>query len=374
MSEEKTDSKSPPEAASDDVTKAVAERLKFFFSDANVRADAFLRKELLHGSNPGHVDIETLLKFNSIKQHTTDPAVVAAAAKTLSDQLVLAEDAKSIARVTPFTMKMMDDNIPLSLYVTNVATTDDEKYAPTTMKEVRALFEPYGEVTLVKLRFKRNGEGKSVAAGGAFVEFATKEELAKAAEETLTKKDGEVVEAKKKLTVGDNTVEVMTLKDWLDAKRNKRKSDDGENKKRDREEKESKEKAVEEFKIDWKPGCVIRIKGLAENCDREAILGAVMKGLGISEKELKDTGIYADFSRGQTEGAIRFNEPADSIATLATKLASGEVQVADAKVESAEIIEGDEETKYWADFIEFKNKQIKHRAEERVSRKRSRRH
>jgi len=369
--------------ASDEVVKAVAERLQFFFSDANVRADTFLRKEILKGAGkPGHVPIETLLKFNSIKQHTADAAVVVAAAKTLSDTLVVSDDEKSIARVKPFTMKMMNDNIPLSLYVSNIPTTEDSKYAPDTMKNVRTLFEPFGNVTLVKLRFKRSeadgdaaGGKTHVAAGGAFVEFATEEDLAKAAEELLTKKGGEVVEAKKKLTIGDNTVEVVTMKEWIDEKKKKYQKPEKETpKKRDRDEKkEPKEVVFEEFKIDWKPGCVIRIKGLAENCDREAIRDAVMKGLGVTEKELKDMGIYADFSRGQTDGAIRFNEPNEKIGELVVKLSNGDVQIADAKVESAGILEGEEETKYWADFIEFKNKQLKHRAEERASRKRTRR-
>lgn len=367
-------------SSDDDVIQAVAERLQFFFSDANVRADTFLRRELLRGAVP----IETLLKFNSIKQHTTDAAIVAAAAKTLGETLVLSEDEKTIARVKPFTMKMMDDNIPLSLYVSNIPTTDDHKYAPDTMKTVRAHFEPYGKVTLVKLRFKRAeaeegdaaGGKKHVAAGGAFVEFSTKEELEKAAEEVLTTKDGQVVEAKKTLTVGDNTVEVVTMKEWIDEKKKGKQGADKQEtpKKRNREEKEEpKEVVFEEFKIDWKPGCVIRIKGLAETCDREAIRDAVAKALGKTEKEVKDIGMYIDFSRGQTEGAIRFNEPHDSTGDIVAKLTSGDIEIAGAKVESASILEGDEETKYWTEFIEFKNKQIKHRAEEKASKKRTRR-
>lgn len=359
--------------ASDETIKAVAERLRFFFSDANVRADTFLRKEILKAEEgKGHVAIETLLRFNSIKQHTSDPAVVVAAAQTLPDNLVVGDDEKSIARVTPFTLKMMDDNIPLSLYITNLPITEDNKYPPDTMKKVRTLFEPYGEVALVKLRFKRaEGGGKgSVAIGGAFVEFSSKDGLEKAAEEVLTTKDGETVEPKKKLTVGDNTLEVVTMKEWLESKKKKKNDTPDSSKKRDRDE----PVAFEELKIDWKPGCVVRLKGLnTEACDREAIRDAVCKAMGITEQGSKDLGIYADYSRGQTEGAIRFNEPGESIAELTAKLSSGDVEIAGAKVESASILEGDEESKYWADFIAFKNKQLKHRAEEKASKKRSRR-
>ena len=363
---------------SDNVIKAVAERLQFFFSDANVRADSFMRLKLLK-SEGGYVPIDVLLKFNSIKQHTTDPSVVVTAAKTIGT-LVLAEDEKSIARKTPFTMSMMNDNIALSLYVSNVPITEAEDDKPAQyavkMEDVRALFEPYGDVTLVKLRFKRaDGDNKkrNVPVGAAFVEFSTEEQLSKAAEEVLTKKGGEIVEAKKTLILGGNTLEVVTMKEWLDEKKKKEPDGNKESpKKRDRDEKPA-EVEVEEFNIDWKKGCVIKVKGLAADCDREAIRAAVAKGMGKTEKELKELGVYADFSRGQTEGAIRFNEPDASIGELARKLANGEVEIAGAKVDAASILEGDDETKYWADFIEFKNKQLKHRAEERVSRKKSRR-
>ena len=39
---------------------------------------------------------------------------------------------------------------------------------------------------------------------------------------------------------------------------------------------------------------------------------------------------------------------------------SGEVKINDEKVGDAKILDGEEESKYWADFIEFKNKQVAH--------------
>jgi hypothetical protein len=93
----------------------------------------------------------------------------------------------------------------------------------------------------------------------------------------------------------------------------------------------------------------------------------------MTEEETVEKGIYADYSRGQTDGAIRFKEPSDSISALVTKLASGHVEIAGIKVESASILDGEEEQKYWANFIEFKNKQARHKAEEKASKKKSRR-
>jgi hypothetical protein len=129
-----------------------------------------------------------------------------------------------------------------------------------------------------------------------------------------------------------------------------------------------------EFKLDWKPGSVIQLTGLSESCDREAILAAVADGLGITVEAVKDQNIYADFSRGQTNGAIRFNTPSEATSELASKLAKGEVKIAGGAVESAKIIEGEEEIKYWNEFVKFKNKQLKHRAEERAMKKKRHHH
>ena len=367
-------------AVDEEVIKAVAERLRFFFSNANVRSDGFMRQRLVEDDKK--VPIEDLLRFNSIKKHTTDPAVVVQAAKTLSDVLVLDEEEKAIARVTPFTEDMMDDNIPLSLVVSNLPVTEPKdgksvgKYA-VTMQEVRALFEPYGNVVLCKLRYKPRDPNedpkkkrRSEPLGAAFVEYETEEQQQKAAEELCTTKDGKKVEPKTKLTLGGKDLEVTTLRGWIDEEKKRKLSEEGDenaeqDKKRGREEEEETETTLEfeKFAIDWKPGCVIQIKGLAEKCDREAIRAAVAQCMGVTEKEILEKGIYADYSRGQPAGAIRFNEPSDAIGEIAVKLRDGDVQIAGAKVESATILEGDEETKYWKDFIEFKNKQIRHRAE-----------
>jgi hypothetical protein len=287
-------------------------------------------------------------------------------------------------------MSMMDDNIPLSLYVGNLPIAEPEEGKNTqyavSMDEVRALFEPYGDVTLVKLQFQKVGGDNDASpakkkfdpTGGAFVEFETAEQQQKALEDLCAKKDGEAVEPKTKLTLGGNTLDVITLREWIDSKKkiNKQSNDAGAKpgpKKREREEVPEPEIVVKEFTVDWKPGCVIQVKGLGESCDREAIRAAVAKGLEMTEEETVEKGIYADYSRGQTGGAIRFNEPSDSISALVTKLASGDVEIAGAKVESASILEGEEEQKYWANFIEFKNKQARHKAEEKASKKKTRR-
>lgn len=393
---ETKDEQKNDESFSEDDLKAIGEvkdRLKFFFSDANVRQDLFIRKLLM--KDPNMVSVETLLKFNTIKNHTTKPAVVIKAAKELSDLLTINEKEVTIGRVIPFTEDMMNDNVPKSVYVKNLplkeAEGDGPKQYDVTMDQVRKLFEKYGEIALIKLKWssspngkgdddlvgKKNRQKKKFPVGAALIEFLKKEDLEKASEATLTFKNGEKVEPKEKVFIGEGPteLEVMLLAEYIATRKAENAADRKENSGTKREHEDAEEEDAENptFTIDWKPNCVIRMEGLPESCDREAILDTIAAGLEISVNEVMTRKIYADYSRGQPAGAIRFPEFGPFIAKIAASLKSGDLKIKDTKVEDARVLEGDEEKKYWDDFIAFKNKQIAHREEEKRARKKQKR-
>jgi hypothetical protein len=371
----KDDTKDTTEAVAD-----VANRLKFFFGDANVRQDFFIRKLLMKndGEYPHQVNVAALLRFNTIKQYTTDPAVVVQAAKTLGDVLTVSTDEQAIGRVNVFTKDNMSDNLSLTLHISNLAVEEEkegeeQKYAVTT-DQIRELFTQYGALALVKFRFRRDNDStnkKRHPLGSAFVEFKTVADCEKAMAETLTLKGTEKVEPTRKLTLAGKDLEVVLLKDKLEHK-NKDKDNDkrGDNKKRDRDDDDE---PANTFTLEWTPGLVIQLKGLSTDCDREAILDAVAKGLDITADQAKEKKIWVDFSRGQVDGAIRFKEAKDA-SEVCKKIASGELEVAAKKVEAATVLEGEEETNYWKEFIAFKNKQMQHRNDERKSKKGKRHH
>ncbi len=359
--------------------EGIKERLEFFFSDANVRQDAFIRK-LLMDSDEKSVGVDALLKFNTIKKYSEKSSVLIQAAKELKDLLVVDEEKMTITRVSPFTKDMMDDNIPKSLHVKNLPLNEKKQY-DVKVEELRDLFSKYGKVALVKFKFSvQHASGKDdyygptkkkrkFAIGSAMIEFHTKEDLEKAAEATLTTKGGEKVEPKEKVELcvtetrkSATELSVMLLSEHI-ASCKEKKEKRGDKKRSEPEPEEDKE--IPKFTFDWKPKCVIKIKGLPEGCDREAMISAIGKGLDVSPEDVKDRKIYVDYSRGQKDGAIRFPEPSDSVEDLAKKLKAGELKILDANVEDAAILEGDEEKKYWEDFIEFKNKQKIQRAEEK---------
>lgn len=372
----------------------VKDRLKFFFSDANVRQDFFIRKLLMgtEGETPGKVPIECLLRFNTIKQHTTEPSVVVAAAKALSDKLVLDDKETAIGRVTVFTNDLMDGNIHTSLYVRNLPVKDADSDSPMydcKVDDIRKLFEAYGDVAIVKLKFtkhksdqgdddlgldaegKKHHKKKKFPIGHAMVEFHTKECLNKAADAVLAMKGGEKQDPKDKISLGENTLDIMLLDEYIAMRKVEKATEDEANKSKKRGRDDDAEEAGEDagegrtFTFDWKPGCVIKMKGLSDTCDREAILAMLAIGMDIPVAEVMNKKVYADYSRGQPDGAIRFPDFDDSIAKLADRLKAGELEVGGAKVEDAKVLEGDDEKEYWTNFIEFKNRQIRHKEEEK---------
>eukprot|EP00535_Pseudo-nitzschia_heimii_P000852 CAMPEP_0197184028 /NCGR_PEP_ID=MMETSP1423-20130617/9055_1 /TAXON_ID=476441 /ORGANISM="Pseudo-nitzschia heimii, Strain UNC1101" /LENGTH=424 /DNA_ID=CAMNT_0042634745 /DNA_START=126 /DNA_END=1400 /DNA_ORIENTATION=+ len=369
--------------------EGIKERLKFFFSDANIRQDVFMRK-LLMNTDEKSVAVDILLRFNTIKKYTEKASTIISAAKELTDTLVVDEEKMTIGRYSPFTKDMMDQNIPKSIYVKNLPVHESKRY-DVTVEALRALFEQHGEIALVKLNFSSNPDNgdykhygpsdrqkrRKFPIGTAMIEFQTQEDLEKAAALTLTTKGGEKVKPKDEIILPisetrDSTIqlEVLLLSEHIAMRKEKKKK--GEVKKR-REREPDEEIEISKFTLDWKPKCVIKLHGLPEGCDREAMLYAIAKGLDISLEEVKTRKIYVDYSRGQKDGAIRFPDQSDDIVKISKKLKNGELMVMDAKVEEAIVLEGEEEKKYWNEFIAFKNKQMIQRAEEKKNNRNNKR-
>lgn len=373
--ESKAQEEEKEEKPTEEALKAVTERIKFFFSNANLRGDKFMQKLMLDDEEIGFskpLKADTLLKFNSVKQHTESVDVLLEAAQSLgADFLTVDMAEKTLKRTTPMLKSQMDDNIPLSVMVENLKVENDRFV--NSIKEVEQLFEPFGKIAMVRFRWGKNRHTKkSFARGNCMVEWEEKESQEKAMAKIGTVDDKEPSES---LELAGNKLKVIPLRSWIDtmkAEKEKRNAENGDNpSKRKREDADAEEEEEEakiefkEFTLDWKKGCVVQLKGLGDNCDREAILDAV--------KTVKEdiTGVFADFSRGQTDGAVRFPAPCDEIATLVTKLNAGELEIASEKLTgNAAILDGEEEEEYWKKFIEFKNKQARTKAEEKASRKR----
>jgi len=347
----------------------IVERLEFFFSYANFRMDRFLRRLVMDTYTGGFVEIETLLKFNTIKKLSTDPAFIAAAAEKV-EELKLNESKTAIARVAPFTEDMLKDNVKVSLRIGDLPIKD-EHYVHTR-EEVQELFSEFGKVALVRLLTNYDKrEGKRSAVGKGFIEFANVEGFDKAVAELCVSSDDAHAKPKKVLKFGDNQIKVKSMQQWLDKKTTEKESKKEvkavEKRSRDEEVAKTNEEIDSiEFTLDWKKGCVIALEGLPDGCDREMLLGAVKKYVG------EDVEARADYSRGDKDGKIRFNEPND-IAEFVLKLSDGSATLGDFKVEKASVMEGEDEEKYFKNYIEFRTKQMKEKAHEKINRSKRKR-
>jgi hypothetical protein len=382
------------EATSNDAAKitALSERLSFFFSNANLRQDKWMRTEL---EKSGCLTLDNLLKFQTIKNISEDKELLKRAAngedpdhgERIKKLIVLNEERGEIRRVETFDWKTMGDGSALSLYVKNIPLTDDEgkgqRYA-VTRDEIKALFEPYGRVAIVNLRFgRKEGEKRATALGKAIVEFEDSEGIAKAIEDLVPPvnengggDDGANAEPKTVLDLNDSK---LTIERMLPLKMFQGK--DGKNKRSREEDNEVQDKDGPEVEIkvefepvtlEWEKGCVISLTGLNnEKCDRESIREAVSDILKVS-KDVKTSGLYVDYTRGQTDAKLRLNDAGkgDLMKELVDKLSDGSVLIAGEKVASAKILEGDEETEYWNEFIKYLNDKKRQREEEKASKKR----
>jgi len=362
--------------ATEDITSLLAERLSFFFSNANLRIDKFLRRLVLDSYTGGYVEIDTLLKFNTIKKISTDPAIIVEAVASVP-ALKLNDAKTAIARVEAFTEDMMNDNIKVTIRVGGIPTVekDDGSHYVNTRDEIGALFEEFGKVVLVRLltSYDRREE-KKIAVGKCFVEFASADSMEKAVSELCASGDDK---PKKVMKIGESELTVKTMQQWLDKRAAQRAAApaSGERKpdKRNRDNSESKgnikieETTADdvEFKLDWKKGCVIVVKGMPEGCDREKILEAV-------KSIIDDVQARADYSRGDKDGKIRFNEPNEKIAELSSKLNDGSITIGGAKVESATILDGEDEEAYYKDYIAFRTEQMRQKAKEKNDRNKRR--
>jgi RNA recognition motif-containing protein len=358
------------------IVSKVAERLSFFFSNANLRMDKFLRREVLDPSKNGFVTIDVLLRFNTIKSVTEDPKLIAQAVKEVKKpELKLNDDESAIARVEPFSEDMMEDNVKVTLRVSNIPTKETEKGDDydVSRDEITALFQEYGDVAMVRLlRSKLRGNDNKVAVGRGFVEFHSVEDMEKAVAELCVENiEDESLKPKKVISVKGTDLKVKTMQQWLDKKQAQRgdrgapKPNKGGKRKAEQEAAKAEIEAIE-FKLEWKPACVISLKGLPDNCDREAIITAVKGFMG------DDITVRADYSRGMKDGAVRFDFPDEKINALANEMKEGKITISGEKVESATVLEGDAEKKYYDDYIAFRTKQMRANAEEKQNRKKRR--
>ncbi|XP_060004597.1 la-related protein 7 isoform X1 [Lagenorhynchus albirostris] len=171
----------------------IAKQVDFWFGDANLHKDRFLREQI-EKSRDGYVDISLLVSFNKMKKLTTDGKLIARALKnsavvevrivttyyvtlycisvlTLFTVLKLDLEGTRIRRKKPLGERPKDED-ERTVYVELLPKNVNHSW-------IERVFGKCGNVVYISIpHYKSTGDPK----GFAFVEFETKEQAAKAIE------------------------------------------------------------------------------------------------------------------------------------------------------------------------------------------------
>lgn len=173
MEEESTEKKKEVEKKKRSRVKQVladiAKQVDFWFGDANLHKDRFLREQI-EKSRDGYVDISLLVSFNKMKKLTTDGKLIARALKS-SAVVELDLEGTRIRRRKPLGERPQDED-ERTVYVELLPKNVNHSW-------IERVFGKCGNVVYVSIpHYKSTGDPK----GFAFVEFETKEQAAKAIE------------------------------------------------------------------------------------------------------------------------------------------------------------------------------------------------
>jgi len=369
---------------SKEIVQKVAERLRFFFSDVNLRSDRFM--DLTMQRNHNMIPMETMGRFKTIQQYSSDPLVIEEAVKVHCADFLLVNE-HGIGRKEPYDFKKGRGlDVPLSLFVDNLPVSNSGMFYDCTVPEVIDAFREYGKVALVRLRYMKDYKRREQknACGNALIEFANQDDF-KVAKEALV--DGNP--PNRTIVLKGKDLKALTMEDWLKngrkcVDRSKVEINNTEEKDAAKDDEESEDEELVDKENDvtsFEKGGVISLQGIAKGCSREDILSAIQDYSDIwkvsdanveeitkqkSLLPLASRNVYIDYSREQTHGAIRFTnsciiEHREKIAELAEKLKLGEIKIFnDEALENAFVLEGEEEVKYWEKVMEFKKRKTFH--------------
>eukprot|EP00007_Cunea_sp_BSH-02190019_P006498 CAMPEP_0174240878 /NCGR_PEP_ID=MMETSP0417-20130205/20985_1 /TAXON_ID=242541 /ORGANISM="Mayorella sp, Strain BSH-02190019" /LENGTH=462 /DNA_ID=CAMNT_0015320043 /DNA_START=31 /DNA_END=1419 /DNA_ORIENTATION=+ len=287
--------------------KEISELLQFYFGDANLTRDGFLRNRITSSSD-GWVDLDLLLTFNKLRSLTTLAEEVASAVLAFPSELIeLSEDHTKIHRRV--SLPSSDDSTDRSVYVCSVPSD-------MTQFQLREWFSTCGKVLFVSLPLdKATGRVR----GFAFVEFETVEAAQKAVETMHRQK-----EFKK--------IGVIPKAKWLEQ----RKERNARSHPPQRAHKKHHTSAEPRGELVFQPGVIVQLTNIAPNVPR-----TVVREFANHFGTVK----YVDYTRNLPEGYFRF-ERADEAARCVQTINEGKL-VLGTTSPHAELLTGDEEKAYW---------------------------
>lgn len=293
----------------------IIRQVEYYFGNVNLWRDKFLKEK--RQEDDGWVTIECLTTFNRLQTLSMDfDEIVNALQKSKTGLLEIHESRTKVRRSLDKPLPDQDDPI---LRKTSKMKTLYIKGFPTThtLDDIQDFILSHEcQNIFIKMRLDNDKKFK----GSIIVELATLDEAKKLL-------DG-------KIKVNDQVLTVMTREDYFKYKAEKGGGA------RPHQGKENDNK--EDLK-DIKPkkyGCVLHFKGASESTSREDL----KEIFGKHDEEIE----WVDFSRGETQGYVRFVKENCAKTVLEAMQAAndGKVVVKEMELE-VRLIEGIEEVNYW---------------------------
>ncbi|BFY97663.1 hypothetical protein BsWGS_00703 [Bradybaena similaris] len=296
----------------------IIKQIEYYFGDINLLVDKFLQEKIQE--DDGWVTMDTMLKFNRLREITDNAQIICEALKKSSRGLMEVSEQGDKIRRSP--SKPLPCDIKM-LLKTIKARTIYAKSFPLDVKldDVQEFFEGYGqldEVIMIK-----DFQTKTFN-GSVFVTFVNKKNAAKFVNEEETQFKGKALKVKcfKRTYLKQKKAKAQMRKD-------KTKEEETE---ADLEERVSKKMTK---------NAILHLKGLNPKTSREKVKA-------FFSNVLQSDVAWVDFVKGATEGYIRLREPDSAASTLekAKTVNEGKVVIRGSEIE-VRVVEGDEEFQYW---------------------------
>ena len=149
--------------------KKIIKQIEYYFGDVNIMKDKFMQGEIKN--DDGWITMETMLKFNRLKQLSDNVDVILNALKKSTSGLMEIHEGREKIRRSPdkpipaFDAKRREDLKNRSIYAKGFPKT-------ATMDDLINFFDSYGPPDNIQMRRDMNRQFK----GSVFVIFKTKEE------------------------------------------------------------------------------------------------------------------------------------------------------------------------------------------------------
>ncbi|XP_068621098.1 la protein homolog [Battus philenor] len=309
---------------------SIIRQVEYYFSDANLPRDKFLREQVT--LDDGWVPLDILIKFNRLAKLSTDTEIIVnALLKSTSGLLEISDDNKKVRRSPELPIPEMNEERRKEM----VARTIYAKGFPkdSTLDDLLKFFKQFDEVENVIMRKYQDRQTKSRHfKGSVFATFKTKEQ----AEKFL---------ANKGLKYKDTELLILWQENYFQMKQEEHAAKKEHKDKRNKQKEGKEEK--EEFKLPT--GTVLHFGQGNEKMTRENIKDA-LTALGAEIA-------FISFKVGDSEGWVRLSKE-NAAKEIAEKIPEGKLTIEGVEV-AFKVLEGDDEKAYLDKTIEEMSKRRK---------------